>query len=149
MPNYHRTTIIGHLGRDPEIRYLPSGEAVANFSVAVTDSWKDKSGVKQERVTWYRCNAFAKLAEICGQYLKKGAPVFIEGSMQHREYRDKDGNKRESWELRADTMQMLGGRGDGGSAEPARGSSDRPAQRSPAGGAHGGNFNDFDDDIPY
>lgn len=140
MPNYHRTTIIGHIGRDPETRFLPSGEAVRNFSVAVTESWKDKSnGEKREQVTWYRVNAFSKLADICGQYLKKGAPVFIEGRMQQREYQDKEGNKRESWELRADAMQMLGGKRD---------DAPRPQEQSKPK-SFGSGFADFDDDIPW
>lgn len=111
MPNYSQTTIIGHLGNDPETRYLPNGDPVANFSIAVTEYWKDKSsGEKKESTTWFRVNAFGKLAEICGQYLKKGAACMVVGKMQSRKWTDKGNVERESWELKADTMQMLGGR---------------------------------------
>ncbi len=111
MPNYSQTTVIGHLGNDPDIRYLPNGDPVANFSIAVTESWKDKAtGEKKEVTTWFRVNAFGKLAEICGQYLKKGAACMVVGKMQSRKWTDKGNVERESWELKADTMQMLGGR---------------------------------------
>lgn len=108
MANYHSTTIVGHLGKDPENRFLPNGDAVCNFSVAVTESWKDQEGNKKGQTTWYRVNAFKRLAEICGEYLKKGAQVMIVGKMQERKWQDKDGQERTSWELRADTMQMFG-----------------------------------------
>lgn len=136
MANFHQTIIAGHLGKDPEVRYLSSGDAVCNFSVAVTESWKGKDGEKKEFTTWYRVNAFGKLAEICGQYLKKGSGVLVTGKMQTRKW-EKDGVERESWELRADTMQMLGG---GHSDE-------RPAQRQKQ--AAGGTFSDLDSDIPF
>lgn len=111
MPNYSQTTVIGHLGNDPDIRYLPNGDPVANFSIAVTESWKDKAtGEKKEVTTWFRVNAFGKLAEICGQYLKKGAACMVVGKIQSRKWTDKGNVERESWELKADTMQMLGGR---------------------------------------
>lgn len=138
MANFHQTIIAGHLGKDPEIRYLPSGDAVCNFSVAVTESWKDKHGEKKEYTTWYRVNAFGKMAEICGKYLKKGSGVLVTGKMQTRKW-EKDGVEKESWELRADTMQMLGGaqRYDG---------EERPAQRQKPSG---GTFADIDSDIPF
>ena len=101
MASYRQPIVCGNLGRDPEIRYLPNGDAVANFSVAVTEKFKGKDGEAKESTTWYRINAFGKLAEICGQYLKKGASVLIDGKMQMRKY-EKDGIERESWELRAD-----------------------------------------------
>lgn len=107
MANYHSTTIVGHLGGDPEVRYLPNGDAVCNFTVAVTESWT-KDGNKKEQTTWYRVNAFKKLAEICGEYLKKGTQVMIVGKMVSRKWTDKDGAEQTSWELRADTMQMFG-----------------------------------------
>lgn len=142
MPNYHQTTIIGHLGKDPETRYLPNGDAVCNFSVAVTESWKDQSGDKKEQTTWYRVNAFKKLAEICGQYLKKGAPVMIVGKMQERKWSDKEGQDRTSWELRADTIQLLGGKSD---------SADRPQRQEPktTQSNTSGGFNGFDDGPPF
>lgn len=148
MASYHKTIVCGNMGRDPEMRYLPNGDAVANFSVAVTEKFKSKDGEAKESTTWYRINAFGKLAEICGQYLKKGASVLIDGRMQMRKY-EKDGIERESWELRADSMQMLGGKseqsgGDSSSthSQPRTNSSQKPAPQSNAG---------FDDDsaIPF
>lgn len=113
MASFQQTIIIGNLGRDPETRHLANGDAVCNFSVAVTESWKDKqSGEKKENTTWYRVNAFSKLADICGQYLKKGSQVMIAGKMGSRKWTDKDGVERESWELKADQMTMLGGKSD-------------------------------------
>lgn len=144
MANFHQTIIAGHLGKDPDVRYLSSGDAVCNFSVAVTESWKSKGGEKKESTTWYRVNAFGKLAEICGEYLKKGSGVLVAGKMQTRKW-EKDGVERESWELRADTMQMLGGgqRDDG---------EERPAQQrasNPAHGSGGVGLGAMDDDIPF
>lgn len=129
MPNYSQTTIIGHLGNDPDIRILPNGDSVANFPIAVTESWKDKaSGEKKEQTTWFRVNAFQKLAEICGKYLKKGSACMVVGKMQSRKWTDKEGVERESWELKADTMKMLGGRQDQQSvpAKPAQDDTDLP-----------------------
>lgn len=137
MANFHQTIIAGHLGKDPEVRYLSSGDAVCNFSVAVTESWKGKDGEKKESTTWYRVNAFGKLAEICGEYLKKGSGVLVSGKMQSRKY-EKDGVEKESWELRADTMQMLGGKQDGG---------ERPAQQRQNKATEHSNIPD--DDIPF
>lgn len=133
MPNYSQTTVIGHLGNDPDIRYLPNGDPVANFSIAVTESWKDKAtGEKKEVTTWFRVNAFGKLAEICGQYLKKGAACMVVGKMQSRKWTDKGNVERESWELKADTMQMLGG---------------RTPEQAPAKSSKQDSFTD--DDIPF
>jgi len=148
MASFAKTIILGNLGRDPETRYLPSGDAVCNFSVAVTESWKDKaSGEKKENTTWYRVNAFGKLAEICGQYLKKGVAVLIEGRMQARKWTDKDGAERESWELKADTMQMVGGKSEAGGHAAGSAEAKKPA----SGGAGGGkpSFDDLDDNIPF
>jgi single-strand DNA-binding protein len=153
MASYQKIIIVGHLGKEVESRYLPSGDAVANFSVAVSESWKDKnSGEKRENTTWFRVNAFGKLAEICSQYLVKGSSVLIEGKMQARDWEDKDGNKRQSWELKADSMQMLGSKPSGGSGdqpapEPRRAPASNPAQgqaKKPSP-----NFDDLDDDIPF
>lgn len=139
--SYHQTIIEGNVGQDPEQKYLPSGDAVTNFSVAVTDSWKDKkTGEKKEVVTWYRINTFGPLAEVCGQWLRKGSHVLIVGKMQAREW-EKDGVKRTSWELKADVMRMLGSKGD---AAPAA-APVKAAQAQPAG--H--NFADMPDEIPY
>lgn len=109
MASYQQTTIVGNLGKDPEQKFLPSGDAVTNFSVAVTEKWK-KDGEQKEQTTWFRVNAFGKLAEICVQYLTKGSGVLVVGKMQCRKWKDKEGQDRESWELRADSVQMLGGK---------------------------------------
>jgi single-strand DNA-binding protein len=110
MASVNKVILIGNLGRDPEMRYMPSGDAIANFSIATTDTWKDKDGQKQERTEWHRISVFGKLAEICGEYLKKGAPVYVEGKLQTRKWQDKEGNERQTTEVVADRMQMLGGR---------------------------------------
>lgn len=148
MAAFHQTVIVGNLGRDPETRYLPNGDAVCNFSVAVTEKWK-KDGEAKEQTTWYRVNAFAKLAEICGQYLKKGSAVLIIGKMGQREWTDKDGNKRESWELRADSMQMLGGKSDGSSAMQASPEDRQARAEAKQGKAKPASFDDMADDIPF
>ena len=115
MPSLNQCNFIGHLGQDPEVKYTPSGKAVANFSVAVSEKYGGK-----ERTEWVRIVAWDKLAEICGNYLKKGAPVFISGRMQTREWEDKDGNRRFTTEIVAQTMQMLGQREQGVSNPRAR-----------------------------
>jgi single-strand DNA-binding protein len=147
MASFAKTIIAGNLGRDPETRYLPAGDAVCNFSVAVTESWKDRnSGEKKESTTWYRVNAFGKLAEICAQYLKKGSQVLIEGKMQCREW-EKDGVKQYSWELRAESMQMFGGKPDS-SQEKAGGIYGRSGpDRKPAQSSQGEKVPPFYDDM--
>lgn len=142
MASFHKTIIVGNLGKDPETRYLQSGDAVCNFSVAVTENYKSKDGVKKESTTWYRVNSFGKLAEICGQYLHKGSSVLIDGKMQCREW-EKEGIKQYSWELRADSMQMLGGKNNGDNS-----SQDEAPARSHAG-KQKPSFDDMDDDIPF
>jgi single-strand DNA-binding protein len=115
MAGVNKAIIIGRLGQDPEIRYFQDGTAVANFSVATSEEWKDKeTGEKRERTEWHRIVAFKRLAEICGQYLAKGRQVYIEGRIQTREWDDRDGNKRYTTEIVANTMQMLGSKGDAG-----------------------------------
>lgn len=152
MASFHQTIIAGNLGRDPEMRYLPSGEAVCNFSVAVTESWKDKnSGEKRENTTWYRVNAFGKLAEICGNYLKKGSGVLLTGKMQSRKW-EKDGVERESWELKADQMQMLGGKpADGGQGGGQQGGGQQQRQSPPPSAQQKpkSSFDDLGEDIPF
>ena len=148
----NKVILIGNLGRDPEVRYMPSGDAIATLSLATTDTWKDKGGEKQERTEWHRVNAFGRLAEIMGEYLKKGSQVYIEGSIQTRKYTDKDGVEKYSTEIRATEMKMLGGRERGdGESRPAS-SAPRPASGSSAprtGGGSGGSFDDLEDDIPF
>ena len=112
MASVNKVILIGNLGKDPEVRYMPSGEAIANISVATTDSWKDKSGEKQEKTEWHRVSFFGKLAEIVGEYLKKGSQVYIEGRLQTRKWVDKENQERYTTEIVADRMQMLGGRKD-------------------------------------
>lgn len=138
----NKAILVGHLGRDPEIRYSASGAAIANVSLATSESWKDKqSGENQERTEWHRVVFFGRLAEIVGEYLKKGSQVYVEGRIQTRKWQDKDGNDRYTTEIVASDMQMLGGRGAG--AEGA------PAERAPGGASSGAPPADFDDDIPF
>ena len=164
MASVNKVIIVGNLGRDPETRYMPSGDAVTNITVATTDRYKDKqSGEMKEATEWHRISFFGKLAEIAGQYLKKGSQVYVEGSLRTRKYTDKDGVEKYATEIRADTMQMLGSRqgmggGNGGdeggyarpsapaAQRPAAAPASRPAQR-PAAAPSG--FDDMDDDIPF
>lgn len=113
MSGVNKAIIVGNLGRDPEIRYTANGQAVANFSVATSESWKDKqSGEDVERTEWHRIVVWGKLAELCSQYLAKGRSAYIEGQLQTREWEDKDGNKRQTTEIKAHTVQFLGGKGE-------------------------------------
>jgi len=159
MASVNKVIIVGNLGRDPETRYLPSGEAVTNISVATTETWKDKaSGEKKEATEWHRISFFGKLAEIAGEYLKKGSQVYVEGQLRTRKYQDKEtGKDRYSTEIRADRMQMLGSRS--GSGEP-RGEmrDDGPPMEGKAAAPKGagagakkpaGKFDDLEDDIPF
>lgn len=108
MAGVNKAILVGRLGKDPEIKYTPSGTAIANFSIATSENFKDKDGQKQERTEWHRIVAFGKLAEICGEYLAKGKQVYVEGRIQTRSWDDKNGNKRYTTEIIANTMQMLG-----------------------------------------
>lgn len=115
MASVNKVIIIGNLGRDPEIRYMPSGDAIATLAVATTDTWKDKTtGEKKEQTEWHRINFFGRTAEVCGQYLKKGSSVYVEGSLRTRKYVDKDGVEKYATDIKGDVMQMLGGRPGGG-----------------------------------
>ena len=141
MASVNKAIILGNLGRDPEMRYLPSGEAVANLAIATTDKYKNKSGEMVESTEWHRVSFFAKTAEICGQYLKKGSQVYIEGSIRTRKYTDKDGVEKYATEIRGDRMQMLGGKQD--KQEPAQHTDSRAAMNAQAPA-------DFDDEkIPF
>ena len=179
MASVNKVILVGNLGRDPEVRFMPNGEAVCNFSIATTENWKDKSGVKQEKTEWHNIVMYRKLAEIAGEYLKKGRPVYIEGRLQTRKW-EKDGVTRYSTEIIGDNMQMLGSKDGGGSgasydcgndggmnqgggqddynqSAPRQSSSGqssqqaKPQQTSPsqAPAKSGGNFDDFEDDIPF
>ena len=113
MAGINKVLLIGRLGKDPEMRYTPDGTAIANFSIATSEEWKDKkTGEKQERTEWHRIVAFRRLGEICGEYLSKGSQVYIEGRIQTREWQDKDGTKRYTTEIVASQMQMLGNKGE-------------------------------------
>jgi single-strand DNA-binding protein len=157
MASVNKVIIVGNLGRDPETRYLPSGEAVTNISVATTETWKDKaSGEKKEATEWHRVAFFGKLAEIAGEYLKKGSQVYIEGQLRTRKYQDKEtGKDRYSTEIRADRMQMLGSRAGAGVPSDESGGEPAPrgagAPKAPAGAAKkpAGKFDDMEDDIPF
>jgi single-strand DNA-binding protein len=168
MASVNKVILVGNLGRDPEVRFMPNGEAVCNFSIATTDSWKDKAGAKQERTEWHNIVMYRKLAEIAGEYLKKGRPVYVEGRLQTRKW-EKDGVTRYTTEIIADQMQMLGGRDgassnasyDGGmdqssggndynQAPPSQGQAKHaPAQSAAKLAASGSGFDDFEDDIPF
>lgn len=159
MASVNKVIIVGNLGRDPETRYMPNGEAVTNIAVATSESWKDKTtGEKKELTEWHRITFYRKLAEIAGQYLKKGSQVYVEGRLQTRKWADKDGVERYTTEIIADTMQMLGGRqGMGGGAPmdddyaspaPARSGGSAPATRG-GSAKPAPNFSDMDDDIPF
>lgn len=150
MASVNKAIIIGNLGKDPEMRYMPSGDAICNFSLATTDSWKDKNGEKQEKTEWHRIAMFGKLAEIAGEYLKKGSQVYVEGRIQTRKWTNKDGQDQYTTEIVADKMQMLGGRSGGGGNSfevvekpAASASSAKSAAKS------GGDFDNFEDDIPF
>ena len=162
MASVNKVIILGNLGRDPETRYMPSGDAMTTISVATTDSWKDKAtGDKKETTEWHRVTFFGKLAEIAGQYLKKGSSVYVEGSLRTRKYTDKDGVEKYATDIRADSMQMLGGRPnssgmddgyDQGSAPAPRQNSAppaRPPQQQQQQSRPAPNFSDMDDDIPF
>ncbi len=150
MASVNKVILVGNLGADPETRYAPSGDAICNIRIATTDTWKDKAtGEKKEATEWHRVAFFGRLAEIAGQYLKKGSQVYIEGSLRTRKWQDKDGQDRYTTEIRADEMKMLGSRQGSGEA-PQR---EREAAPAPSAGgvkkAAASNFGDMDDDIPF
>ncbi|MEN6540849.1 MAG: single-stranded DNA-binding protein [Mizugakiibacter sp.] len=154
MASVNRVILVGNLGRDVEMRYMPSGEAIANLAVATTEKYKDKSGQMAEHTEWHRVSFFGRTAEVCGQYLKKGSQVYIEGSIRTRKYTDKDGIERYTTEIRGERMQMLGSAQGGGQQQGTGG--EYPSQRyqhnqsqpSPRGGGSNG-FDDMDDDVPF
>lgn len=152
MASLNKVIIIGNLGKDPETRYAPSGDAICNITVATTETWKDKtSGEKREATEWHRVAFFGKLAEVAGQYLKKGSQVYVEGRLQTRKWQDKDGTDRYTTEIRGDEMKMLGSRPEGASA-PRQGAQQQsqPQQSSQGAQPTKGGFDDFEDDqIPF
>lgn len=147
----NQAQIIGRIGMDPEVRYMPSGDAVTNFSVATSERWKDKAtGEQKEATEWHRITTFGKLAEICGEYLRKGSLVYIQGKIVTRKWQDKDGNDRYSTEIKADQMRMLGSRQDAESAREQTQPTERrqPAAAQPSASSQG-SLGDLDDDIPF
>jgi single-strand DNA-binding protein len=161
----NKVILVGNLGRDPEVRYMPSGGAVTNITIATSETWKDKNtGQQQEKTEWHRVVLFGRLGEIAGEYLRKGSQVFIEGRLQTRKWQDQSGQDRYTTEIVANEMQMLGSRGGaggGGSADfnqepsydtgapsPQQQSAPAPASSGGGGGGSAG-FDDFDDDIPF
>jgi len=158
MASVNKVILIGNLGRDPETRYTTGGDAVTNLRIATTEAWKDKSGEKQEKTEWHTVVLFGRQAEIAGEYLKKGRPVYIEGRLQTRKWTDKEGVEKYSTEVVADRMQLLGGREGGGSsagdaefgsASAPSGAPARSGGGAPKGGAAKPKTDDFDDDIPF
>ncbi|MCH8071084.1 MAG: single-stranded DNA-binding protein [Proteobacteria bacterium] len=143
----NKVILVGNLGNDPDTRYMPSGSAVTNLSVATNESWKDKeTGEQKDRTEWHKVAMFGRLAEIAAEYLRKGSQVYIEGKLRTRKWQDKDGNDRWTTEIIADEMQMLGGRMDSGA--PAM--NDRaPPSAPPSAPPPKGGSDDFDDDIPF
>jgi single-strand DNA-binding protein len=156
----NKVILVGRLGRDPETRYTSGGQAVANFSVATDETYKDRNGERQKRTEWHKIVVWAKQAEIAQQYLKKGSLVFIEGRIQSREWQDKEGQKRTSFEIVATNFRMLGGRGDGGGAASGgaqrSGADDAEGHAAPADDSYGSGGGQpaagpeiSDEDIPF
>ena len=155
MASVNKVILVGNLGKDPEVRYAPSGDAFANVTIATTRTWKDKnSGEKKEETEWHRIVFNGRLAEIAGEYLKKGRSIYVEGRLRTRKWQDKDGTDKYTTEIIADQMQMLGSReGMGGGGVDEGGGGGRPASAPRAAPAAAkkpaGNFDDMDDDIPF
>jgi len=162
----NKVILVGNLGQDPEVRYMANGNAVANISIATSESWKDQQGQQQEKTEWHRVVMYRKLGEIAGEYLKKGSQVYIEGKLQTRKWQDQQGNDKYSTEIIADKMQMLGGNKDGAHVNNPQqhntqqrqpnqrnhknqyGSAKSPEQMKAAGQMPEPDF-DFDDDVPF
>ena len=153
MASVNKVIIVGNLGRDPEIRTFPSGDQVANVTVATTDKWKDKqTGEMKEATEWHRVTFNGRLAEIAGQYLHKGSQVYVEGSLRTRKWTDQSGVEKYSTEIRADSLQMLGARQDAAAPAPAARPAPPPQRQAPAPaprGSTGSGFDDMDSDIPF
>ena len=156
----NKVILIGRLGKDPETRYMTSGEAVTNATLATSENWKDKSGEKQEKTEWHNLVFYRRLAEIAGEYLKKGSQIYVEGKLQTRKWQTKEGQDRYTTEIVVNEMTMLGGKSTGGSFEVVENKSAAPASGgaapakaasvpASAGSAQGRSFDNFDDDIPF
>ncbi|MBW8906718.1 MAG: single-stranded DNA-binding protein [Betaproteobacteria bacterium] len=151
MASVNKVILVGNLGADPETKYLPSGDAVANIRLATTDRWKDKaSGEMKEATEWHRIAFFGRLAEIAGEYLKKGSQVYVEGRIRTRKWQDKEGQDRYSTEIVADAMQMLGSRAGSGEPRSESFGGAKPAEKAAATAKKpAGKFDDMEDDIPF
>jgi single-strand DNA-binding protein len=147
MASVNKVTLIGNVGKDPEIRYTQSGEPIANFSLATSENWTDKSGQKQEKTEWHRVEVFGKTAQVVRDYVTKGKPLYVEGSIKYDEYTDKDGIKRNVTKIRVSGFNsrivLLGSRGDGGGGAPSRSSA--PSEAGPSGD----DFQASDEDVPF
>ncbi len=147
MSSVNKVILVGNLGRDPEMRYMPSGDAVANIAIATSSKYKNKAGELVEETEWHRVSFFGRLAEVVGEYLKKGKSVYIEGRLKTRKYTDKDGVEKYATDIIASEMQMLGGREGGEAQAPAPRAPAAAPRPAPAKAASG--FDDMDDDIPF
>jgi len=151
----NKVILLGNLGKDPEVRYMTSGEAITTITLATSENWKDKSGEKQEKTEWHRIVFFGKLAEIAGEYLKKGRQVYVEGKLQTRKWQDKEGQDRYTTEIVAKEMTLLGGKSSSADSfevvenKPAAASSSNKATPAKPASTTKGNFDNFDDDIPF
>ena len=149
MASINKVILIGNLGKDPETRYMPNGEAVTNITLATTETWKDKNGEKQEKTEWHRVTFYRKLAEIAGEYLKKGRPVYVEGRLETRKWLDKAGVERYTTEIIASDMKMLGNKPGASSFEKEEKDNDTIAPKSKPVTKSNSGFDDMDDDIPF
>ena len=152
MASVNKVILIGNLGKDPETRYMSNGEAVTNITLATTDTWKDRNGEKQEKTEWHRVTFYRKLAEIAGEYLKKGRSVYVEGRLETRKWTDKSGAERYTTEIIANEMKMLGSRSGSGSFDTRdtdENSSSSSPSNKPSAAKNNGGFDDMDDDIPF
>ena len=157
MSSVNKVIILGRLGADPEVRFTPSGDAVCNLSVATSENWKDKAGERQERTEWHRVVLYRRLAEVAGEYLKKGRPVYLEGRLQTNKWQTKDGQDRYTTEIIGDQMKMIGGRDDNNSQnEPSskpqsNNNIDQTPKKNdqPSNSSSAGSIDQFEDDIPF
>ena len=149
MASINKVILIGNLGTDPETRYMPNGEAVTNITLATAETWKDKNGEKQEKTEWHRVTFYRKLAEIAGEYLKKGRPVYVEGRLETRKWLDKAGVERYTTEIIASDMKMLGNKPGASSFETEEKDNDTIAPKSKPVTKSNSGFDDMDDDIPF
>jgi len=147
----NKVILVGRLGKDPEVRYMPNGNAVASLTLATSETWKDKNtGQQQDKTEWHRIVMFRRLAEIAGEYLKKGSQIYIEGKLQTRKWQDQNGQDRYTTEIIADELQMLGGRNSAATEQQPEPNTPTPsAQPAPAAQGPAPGFDDFDDDIPF